>query len=262
MPTYLQATDVRAPAIPATITPWDSIQPREATDQHGTYTDLAIIPIIPDLAPATGDVYSITFQSSLQAGWFTFTFLNADGLQSILRGPVQLGAGDQSWYPTVQDLAAMLPARATGRFAGGGTVGTASTFPDSSRVQAAIDRAASVVVMQIGNPDTIPAKFHAAISSIIILRTALTLEPSAWPEQARPDKSAWEQFKLLYDEELPALLAVIRLDAEDGDTGDGGASTAFALPLYSFPPPGIHVPGTEPAIAWLDYPGYPAGRDW
>lgn len=163
-----------------------------------------------------------------------------------------------TYAPTVEQFAALLPSRATARFAGG--TGEPA-FPDTDRVQAVIDQAASIIAARFGL-ESLPEKFHDAATAVIVLRAALMLEPAAWPEQARPDKSAWEQFKALYDEDLAALLLAVKQDAADGDTGDGGPETTAGFgPAGGFPPPGL-LPRQhlvfDPAL-----PAYPyVVQDW
>jgi hypothetical protein len=133
--------------------------------------------------------------------------------------------------PTVADLAQLIPSRATGRFTGGTS---APAFPDEERVQAVITMASALVTPRLGG-SSLPEKFYPLSRALITLRAAILLEPAAWPEQARPDKSAYEQWREQYQDDLEALIEIIRLDAQDGDTGDGGPEAGSRLPVYAFP---------------------------
>jgi hypothetical protein len=137
------------------------------------------------------------------------------------------------YTPSVGDIATLIPARATGRFAGG--AGTPA-FPDQPRVEAVIKAAAGLVSAQLGGAN-LAEGFYEAAKTLIILKVACLLEPAAWPEQARPDKSAWEQWKAQYDEDLAGVVEAVKRHAEDGpeDTGPGSSQT----PVSAFPPPGI-----------------------
>jgi hypothetical protein len=136
------------------------------------------------------------------------------------------------YTPSVDDIAGLIPARAAARFTGGAG---APEFPDEARVQQVIALATSTIASRLGG-DAVPEAHWLAAKALIMLRVALTLEPAAWPEQARPDKSAWDQWKALYDEDLPALVDTIKADIADGDAGEGGPESVATLPLYSFPP--------------------------
>ena len=150
------------------------------------------------------------------------------------------------WAPEILDLARLTPARAAGRFTGGGADGSLPEFPDEDRVQAIITMATATVASRLGGQHLSAVHWPAA-KSLATLRAALTLEPSAWPEQARPDKSAWEQWKQLYDEDLEGLIDTIKNDAADGDSGDGGPEAGgIADPVFSFPSAcDDHIPGSE-----------------
>lgn len=141
------------------------------------------------------------------------------------------------YKPTVDDVARLIPSRAAAKFTGGAG---APAFPDTDRVQAVIDLATGTVASRLGG-DALPAAFYEAAKALIVLRVALMLEPAAWPEQARPDKSAWDQWKSLYDDDLPALIESVKADAADGADGDGGPEYVGQVPLYSFPAPGLPV---------------------
>lgn len=137
------------------------------------------------------------------------------------------------YTPSVDDVAGLIPSRAAGRFTGGTG---APAFPDEDRVQQVIAMATATIASRLGGSRVPEAQYEAA-KALIVLRVALTLEPSAWPEQARPDKTAWDEWKALYDEDLPALVETIRQDIADGDDGEGGPESGYPLAVYSFPAP-------------------------
>lgn len=215
--------------------PWTQIRIRESANEDGPWTTIDTIPMSPvDANPASPAYRDFTTENaSLANGWYEIGFLDADGDESVFPAIHRDTVSGPAWRPSVDDIAKLLPGRANARFTGG--AGTPA-FPDEARVNAIIDLATSTISARLGG-DRLPAKFFDAARALTVLRVALTLEPAAWPEQARPDKSSWEQWKALYDEDMPALVETIKQDVIDGDDGDGGPEFAGTLPLYSFPPP-------------------------
>lgn len=148
----------------------------------------------------------------------------------------------EDYTPSVTDLARLIPSRAAARFTGGAG---APAFPDETRVSEVIADSVGIVSVQVGG-DQLPAKFNAAAKALVKLHAALELEPSAWPEQARPDKSAWEQWEKLYDKGLDGLMTAIAKDAADG-AGDGGPEgSGMPAPAFGFPSGCCdHIEGSE-----------------
>lgn len=137
------------------------------------------------------------------------------------------------WTPTVTDVANLTFARAKGRWTGGDSSVNPLAFDQPDRVTAVIAIATGLVAPQLGG-DGLNETFWPAAKSLICLKTAMLIEPGAWPEQAKPDKSAWEQWQAQYDVDMPAIVkAVVRFGDDASD--DPGASQ---LPIGHFPPPG------------------------
>jgi hypothetical protein len=135
------------------------------------------------------------------------------------------------YTPSTDDLAQLLPSRAAGRFTGGAD---APAFPDTDRVEAVIADAVGLVAPALGG-DELDERFYPAAKALIKLQAALILEPSAWPEQARPDKSAFAQWmELLNTRMTDTVQAIIRF-RDDQDDAPGSSQHVLA----SFPPPGL-----------------------
>lgn len=142
------------------------------------------------------------------------------------------------YTPTVEEVAQLIPSRAAGRFTGGAT--TAPSFPDKPRVQAVIDDAVGLIAAAVGG-DGLDPLFHAGAKALVKIQAAVLLEPSAWPEQARPDKSAFDQWIEMLKTSKEDLVAAIVRFRDDQDEGPGSSQTVIA----AFPPPGLNRPSQE-----------------
>ncbi len=144
------------------------------------------------------------------------------------------------YTPAVADLALLIPSRAAGRWTGGAE--EAPTFPDTNRVEAAIGMATGLVAARLGGEKLAP-QFYAGAKALITMKSAMLLEPAAWPEQARPDKSAWEQWQAQYDADMPALVEDVARHRDDWEDDEGPGSSQG--PIGSFPAPGLQRPCPE-----------------
>jgi hypothetical protein len=139
------------------------------------------------------------------------------------------------YTPSVDELATLIPSRAAGRFTGG--AGTPA-FPDTDRVEAVIQDAAGLVAPSLGG-DSLDQRFWLGAKALIKIQAALLLEPSAWPEQTRPEKSVYAEWTAMLDKRIEMLgQAVIRF-RDDGDSGAGASQKVIS----SFPPPGLQPAG-------------------
>jgi hypothetical protein len=143
------------------------------------------------------------------------------------------------YTPSVDELAQLIPSRAAGRFTGG--TGE-PVFPDTDRVEAVIQDAVGLVAATLGG-DGLDGRFWPGAKALIKLQAALILEPAAWPEQARPDKSAFAQWMELLEKRMEGMVAAIIRFRDDGDEGAGpGVSQT---PVSAFPPAGLVRPCPE-----------------
>lgn len=137
------------------------------------------------------------------------------------------------YTPSVDDLATLIPARAAARFTGG--AGTPA-FPDTDRVEAVIQDAVGLVAPALGG-DELDEQFWPGAKALVKLQTALILEPAAWPEQARPDKSAFEQWLSMLNTSMDRLTTAVVRFRDDEDDGPGASQGVIS----SFPPPGLQA---------------------
>lgn len=135
--------------------------------------------------------------------------------------------------PEVSDVGALLRART--KSSSSGEIGTfdETTRPTDAQVDELIETAVQHVAAKVGV--TLPSSVHEMARRVAALRTAMLVELSYFPEQVRSDKSAYEHYKTLFDEEL-AVLAEAAQDAQAGE--DPGGVDDQLSPTYSFPEDG------------------------
>lgn len=246
---------------------WTHVEVQESDLTPVSWSTIATVAVVPGGTPAAPDDVNVSVNTAVfETGLYRLRFVDAGSNPSSWSSPTVLPSPTVVEYaPSVDEVARMIPSRAAGRFTGG-TDTPPLAFPDNTRVQQVIDLATATISARLGGA-RLPEKFFASAKALIVLRTMLLLEPTAWPEQSRPDKSAWDQWWLLYKDELPSLIELVHRDAEDGDSGDGGPETTGWLPAGGFPAPGPHYPGSRPGVSvgsvgWPDWPapyGFPCG---
>jgi len=133
--------------------------------------------------------------------------------------------------PTVQDVARLLRARTKdSRGAELGTF-TLDTRPTDMAVADLIIMAEGDLLAQTGS--YLSEQQAAAVESMITLRTAMFVELSYFPEQVNSDRSAYQEYKRLYDDSLASLLA----ELEGGGGGGGGDADLWhygSIPVKSW----------------------------
>lgn len=140
------------------------------------------------------------------------------------------------YMPAVSDVAALLRQRTVNDFSN--EVGTfdATTRPTNTQVQITLNQAASLVSALIG-ADIAPSVFDAA-KYLVTLRAAMFVELSYFNEQIRPDKSAYNELKELWDTDSKAIItAVTQAGVSDGggdDDAPGAADDAEGA-IFAFP---------------------------
>lgn len=137
------------------------------------------------------------------------------------------------YTPSVEELASLIPSRAAGRFTGGAG---APAFPDTDRVEAVIQDAAGLIAPSLGG-DSLDRQFWTGAKALIKLQAALLLEPSAWPEQTRPEKSVFAEWVDMLNTRMEAMTQAVIRFRDDGNSGAGSSQQV----LSSFPPSGLTV---------------------
>lgn len=105
---------------------------------------------------------------------------------------------------------------------------TDQTRPTGEEVEGLIATAVGDVAQRVG--ENMPNTYLlASAKSMAILRTAMLIELSYFPEQVESNRSPFAQFKDLFDEGMVALVDTV------GDTGGGGSTVESGFPAYGFP---------------------------
>jgi hypothetical protein len=111
-----------------------------------------------------------------------------------------------------------------------------------------IAQAADFVAAAIGG---VPDRCAAAAGSAVLLRAAMLVELSYFPEQVRSDRSPYPELKALADDALTAALTCVTSGGEAGSTEGGAGYSYHSLPVS---------PATLDAIYGVGWrhPEYPA----
>lgn len=183
-------------------------------------------------------------------------------LGSSLSQPGSFAPGDtgptapdtQPFWPTVQDVARLIPART--KVTGGKELGTfnESTRPTDAAVLGLIDEASDDVLGKVQPIDytlTAGSAWNAAgsayerrIQRAIALYAAILIEQGYFPEQIRSNQSPVATLQGLYDSRIKALISEGETGAAQGmGVGGSGGGDAPADASWSFPDaaPGVLV---------------------
>lgn len=123
--------------------------------------------------------------------------------------------------PSVDDVAGLLRARTkddTGREVG---TFTDATRPTAEEVEAHIDAAVSLMATHIPTQLFLPETYWPAVRSLTAYRAALRIEKSYFPEQVRSDRSAYEQLRQEYVDDLQSLIDALAGAIDPDDPGYG-----------------------------------------
>lgn len=147
-----------------------------------------------------------------------------------------------TWPATPEDVAAILRARTqddSGTEVGIWTADTRPTYMDVERV---LSMSQSVILGQTGPLDALVCEsagdVRAQAATLTTLLSAMFIELSYFPEQVNSTRSAYEQYRELWDVLLPALVSSVAECAAgavepDPGAGDGAASVPTAS--WAFP---------------------------
>ena len=157
-------------------------------------------------------------------------------------------------HPNANEVARLLRARTKDLAGKEAADFTDDTRPTWSEVDDLIDTAEGDVLAQTG---TLLSEIDTrAARALVTLRAAMLVELSYFPEQVRSDRSAYVEYKRLYDDGLQALLASIAEGGGDGAKG-GEGYTYHSLPIESATTATYYatwqeVPTPEDPATWAD----------
>lgn len=149
------------------------------------------------------------------------------------------------YTPTVTEVAALLRARtrdSLGNEVGTFNANTSPTLAEAESIIATTVRSlSSVVGADIPNaPDPDGAgdvdALRDSAQHLATLKAAMLIELSYYPEQIGTDRSPYNAYKGMYDQDLKGLLeAILEARGGGGEPGDAVGS-ASQLPSFYFPP--------------------------
>lgn len=114
-----------------------------------------------------------------------------------------------------------------------------ATRPTATQVTELIAQAVGSVASRVGStipdaPDD-PDAYRNAAKSLVALRAAMLVELIYFPEQVRSDRSAYSEYKDLYDEGLETLASQVAEEGGDTPPDEGGEVGSMSAGWY-FPP--------------------------
>jgi hypothetical protein len=124
-------------------------------------------------------------------------------------------------FPTTADVAAILRART--KDLTGVEVGdfTADTRPTHDEVQRLIGQAYAEVTGQSGS--YLHPRCAGAATALIVIRAAMWVKLSYFPEQVRSDRSVYQELADQYTAGMPGLLTCVEGNVPGAEGGDDGS---------------------------------------
>ena len=108
---------------------------------------------------------------------------------------------------------------------------TTETKPTLEEAERLLTLATKKIVSKIGSSEPCTDELAEDAASCIHLRTAMFIELTYFPEQVESNRSPYEKYKELYDEDIATLLENM---AEQCGTGSGEADDGAILPVYDY----------------------------
>lgn len=136
------------------------------------------------------------------------------------------------WTPLVEDVAALLRARTIDN--NGAEVGTfnTDTRPTDTEADVVIAHAVDEISARVGLE--IPEIVWPIAKRAASLRAAMLIELSYWPEQVRSQKSPYEHYRDMYNDQIKAVEKAVK-EAGSGDPEEVGSVDDAAMPSFGFP---------------------------
>ena len=222
--------------------PWTGVAIEESADKV-EWTEIDdILFSDPDTDPTNPKVRSFTTDNAaLDFGWYRVVWKDQSGNLVPTDPVVSPPPPINEYMPTVEAMSALLRARtkdSTGNEVG---VFTTDTTPDLAAVQQLIEVSSGIVGASIGSD--IPDSLIGQAQTVVSWLTAMLIELSYFPEQVTMNRSAYQEYKALYDAaigtaEEPGYLVLAVRGATDEELG-----------MIGLPKPVGHFPKAVP-LKW------------
>lgn len=135
------------------------------------------------------------------------------------------------YTPEVVDVAAVLRTRTAGEYGVEAGDFTAQTRPTAAQVTSIIGLAVGDVGIRVGAD--LPEVLWPTARSLAVLRAAMKVELTYFPEQVATGRSPYAQMKEQYDEGIAALVTAAAQQVGAG--GEAGSIDDEPMPSYGFP---------------------------
>jgi hypothetical protein len=217
--------------------PWTRVLILESADEVTWNQIDEIIFSDPDPDPTNPRPRSFSSDNAvLDKGWYQVVWQDAAGNQ-VDTDPVLSPPEDPTEFmPQVEEVSALLRARTKDSTGNERGVFTEDTTPDADGAQRLIEIATGIVATSIG--EDIPDVLIPQAQTVTSWLAAMLIELAYFPEQVATDRSAYQQYKELYDEAIgtpgdPGALVVAVQNALLDNTVDISGSLK---PVGKFPP--------------------------
>lgn len=147
-----------------------------------------------------------------------------------------------TWPATPDDVAALLRARTQDDTDVEVGAWTATTRPTLTEVERILSMAQAMVLGQTGTLDNLvcdtAADVQTQAAGVTALLAAMLVELSYFPEQVQSSRSAYEQYRELWDIMMPALVSSVAECAAGGvepTPEEDGGGVAVPAPSWAFP---------------------------
>lgn len=200
--------------------PWASVKVEEGATSVGPWSTIDTQSLTPlDEDPTLPQLRTVTTDNAtLEAGWYRFTFADADSDQGPPTSPVHYDPIAAALTPSVYDVALLLLARSRNA-EGERPTFDSTTRPTDSQAADFINAAYGDVTARL--PVTTPTRLHPLVRNLIAARAAMLIEAALFPEQAADTDSTFHRLRDLYTDDLSFL------------AGEAASADTYGASVYS-----------------------------
>lgn len=219
--------------------PWTTILIDESQSETGPFIQIdsiAMSPVDDDPAHPIARSFS-TDKATLTGGWYQVSWQD-DALNTTPTAPTFKGGAPFPWIPSLVDVGSLLLSRT--RDHNGVVLGTFTeeTQPTADQVWILIMKSVDNVMPLIGTD--IPDVLVEEAQDVVALRTAMYIELTYYANEVAQRRSAYPEFKALFDEKLGYLQKAVAAVEAGADPADSlveiaGETEGYGYPMYGFP---------------------------